>query len=91
MTRVYGNRPLRLRLRARGVAGIARAAGRRPLGRGLWSLGLPAIAALVNDLRKPDGYLRPFVHKLISRKPQVRVIDAQVTQIEQKNEEIEKK
>ena len=93
MPRSFGYGPLRLRLRGSGrtIMGLARSGGKRPLGRGLLGLGIPVVTALIHDMRRPDGYLRPYIDKILHRKPAIKVIDAQAKAIEEKKQEVEKK
>ena len=93
MPRAFGYGPLRLRLRGSGraIMGIARAGSKRPLGRGLLGLGIPVVTALIHDVRRPDGYLRPYIDKILHRRPEIKVIDAQAKAIEENKREVEKK
>jgi hypothetical protein len=79
MPRGDGTGPLRLMLRGggRSLMKIARMSGKRSMGRGLLGLGVPVIAAIIHDMKQPDGYLRPVINKFISRRPTIKVIDAQ--------------
>ena len=91
MPRGDGNGPMRVRLRGsgKGIMGAARASGTRPLGRGLMGLGIPVITALIHDVTRPDGFLRPFLYKLMHRKPVIKVIDANYERIEDGPKKIE--
>ena len=92
MPRFDGSGPLRLRIRGTGMRFIKTAgtATRRPIRRGILGLGLPLIAALIHDIRQPDGYIRPLLNRLIHRKPTIRLIDTQQTSSEDKTGKIEK-
>lgn len=63
---------------------------RRPIRRGILGLGLPLVAALINDIRQPDGYIRPLLNHLIHRRPTVRLIETQQASGEDKTGKIEK-
>ncbi|HHO75262.1 MAG TPA: hypothetical protein ENN05_02400 [Deltaproteobacteria bacterium] len=91
MPRNDGTGPLRLRLRGSGMSflRIARATGSRPIGRGLLSLGVPVVAALIHDLRQPDGYLRPLFNRFRKHQPALRVIDADYERVEDGRKKIE--
>ena len=65
-------------------------ATRRPIRRGILGIGLPLVAALINDIRQPDGYIRPLLNHLIHRKPAIRLIDTQQNSSEDKSGKIEK-
>ncbi|GEM_PF-2065142 len=84
-----GTGPLRLRLRGSGMSfvRIARAVGGRKGGRGVLGIGVPIVAALIHDLKQPDGYLRYFLNRVMHRKPTIRIIDAQHTSIEDNTKE----
>jgi hypothetical protein len=66
---------------------IARAAGGRSVGRKLLGLGVPLVAALIHDIKQPDGYLRPFLNRIMHRRPTIRLIDVRHTSIEDTTKE----
>ena len=80
-----GTGPLRLRLRGGGLMRLAGSGGKR----GLWSLGIPLVAAFIQDMRKPNGYLRPLIERFRKRKPAIRVVDADYERIDDGRKKIE--
>jgi len=69
---------------------IARAAGGRTIGRKLLGLGVPLVAALIHDMKQPQGYIRPFLNRIMHGRPTIRIIDAQHTSIEDTTKENER-
>ncbi|HOO38761.1 MAG TPA: hypothetical protein PLV78_10640 [Deltaproteobacteria bacterium] len=92
MPRGDGTGPLRLRIQGGGMRFIRTvgATTRRPIHRSILGLGLPLVAALINDIRQPDGYLRPLLNHLIHRRPTVRLIETQQASGEDTSGKIEK-
>lgn len=90
MLRSMGGRMLRRRLRGTGMAGIAGAGRIRTYGRGLLGLGIPVAAALIRDLRHPDGYLRQLYNRIRGREQGIRVIEADYEQIDENRKKIVK-
>jgi hypothetical protein len=66
-----GKGPLRLRLRGSGMRFVR----------------IDRAAALIHDMRQPDGYLRYFLNRIMHRKPTIRLIDVQHTSIEDNTKE----
>lgn len=95
-----GTGPLRFRLRgglmSHGLMKIARAGGRRGMGRGLLGLSIPVAIAVVRDISQPDGRLRPYFTKLLGHakllrnKPPLRIVETSYDRIEDKQKETEK-
>jgi len=101
MPGAFGNRLLRRRLRGGKIAGFAGTGSKmagfagtgrmKPFGRGLLGVGIPLVAALIRDLRKPDGYLRTLLDRFPKRKPAIRVVDADYERIEDNRKKIEER
>ena len=68
---------------------IARAAGGRTIGRKLLGIGVPLVAALIHDMKQPNGYFRPFLNRIMHGRPTIRIIDAQHTSIKDNTKENE--
>ena len=60
---------------------LARGGG-RGMGRGLLGLGIPVAIAVVQDLARPDGYLRPLVGRFLKRRPPLEIVSTTVDRIE---------
>ncbi|HOO46189.1 MAG TPA: hypothetical protein PLM29_08170 [Deltaproteobacteria bacterium] len=90
MLRSVGRAMIRRRLRGSGMNRIAGTGRILPFRRGLLGLGIPVVAALLNDLRDPDGYLRQFYYRIRGREQGIRVIEAGCEQIDDGRKEVAK-
>lgn len=88
MLRSVGRAMIRRRLRGSGISRIAGTGRILPFRRGLLGLGIPLAAALLNDLKNPDGYLRQFYYRIRGREQGIRVIDAGCEQIDDSRESV---
>lgn len=91
MLKSMGGVMIRRRLKGAAMKGVSRADRIRPFGRGFLGLGVPIAVALIRDLRDQDGYIRQFCRRIMSKKPAVRVIDADYESIGPDGKSIEDK
>jgi len=84
MPRGDGTGPFRLRLRGARTSsmGSVGTGGRKLAGRSLLGLSVPLIGALIHDVSKPNGLLRPFIKRVLGGRETAKIVDVDYKVIE---------